>query len=123
MQDSDNYSVNILEANSVNQGNTELYRSNKMPTEIHSEKPPNEKMVVPLDGSKLAEIALPYAEELSARTGSDITLLSVLELADSQDMTYLKKVVDATKCHAKKYLVISGSINVSGIVEFRIDAL
>ena len=38
-----------------------------------------EKIVVPLDGSKLAEVALPYAEELGAKMDSNIVLLSVLE--------------------------------------------
>jgi nucleotide-binding universal stress UspA family protein len=80
-----------------------------MPKGISGEKPPDEKMVVPLDGSKLAEIALPYAEELGARTGSDIVLLSVLEFADPTYQTYLRKVVDVTKRHAGKYMVIPGS--------------
>ena len=30
-----------------------------------------EKILVPLDGSELAEVALPYAEELAGRLGSD----------------------------------------------------
>ena len=69
----------------------------------------NERVLVPLDGSKLAEIALPYAEELGIRTGSAITLLSVLELGGNQDMAYLNRMVDVTKYQAKKYLVISGN--------------
>ena len=65
-----------------------------MPADIYDEKSPNESMVVPLDGSKLAEIALPYAEELGARTGGDIILLSVLEFAGNEDMTYLRRIID-----------------------------
>ena len=38
-----------------------------------------ERIVIPLDGSKLAEVALPYAEELATKIDSDIILLSVLE--------------------------------------------
>ena len=37
-----------------------------------------ERIIVPLDGSKLAEVALPYAEELAAKMGSYISLLTVL---------------------------------------------
>ena len=37
-----------------------------------------ERIIVPLDGSKLAEAALPYAEELAAKMGSYISLLTVL---------------------------------------------
>ncbi len=95
--------MNILEENSV------LYWSTKMPEEFHGKKPPDEKMIVPLDGSKLAEIALPYAEELGARTGINITLLSVLEFADNEYIAYLQKIMDITRHHAKKYSVIPGS--------------
>ncbi len=84
-----------------------------MLADIHNENSPKESMVVPLDGSKLAEVALPYAEELGARTGSDIILLSVLEVADTEDMTYLRRIIDVTKYHVKKYLVISGSKEVN----------
>ncbi len=37
------------------------------------------KIVVPLDGSKLAECALPYAEELAAKCKADVVLVSVTE--------------------------------------------
>jgi len=101
--------VNILEGNSANRDNSVLYGLTKMPEEIRSEKPLDGKMVVPLDGSKLAEIALPYAEELGARTGSDIVLLSILEFSDQAHQTYLQRIVDVTKLHARKYMVIPGS--------------
>jgi nucleotide-binding universal stress UspA family protein len=81
----------------------------RMPAAIYNNKFPNESMIVPLDGSKLAEIALPYAEELGVRTGSNITLLSVLEFADTVDMAYLRRIIDVTKYHAKKYLLIPGT--------------
>lgn len=35
------------------------------------------KILVPLDGSKLAECALPYAEELAEKLGAEVTLISV----------------------------------------------
>ena len=36
------------------------------------------KILVPLDGSKLAEAALPHAESLAARYGAELLLLSVV---------------------------------------------
>lgn len=68
-----------------------------------------QKIIVPLDGSNLAEIALPYAEELGKRTGSNIVLLSVVEFADEKYQTYLQKVADVTKRHAQKYSIVNGS--------------
>jgi nucleotide-binding universal stress UspA family protein len=44
-----------------------------------------EKILVPLDGSKLAEASLPYAEKLARRIGSQITLISVLLLGSESD--------------------------------------
>jgi nucleotide-binding universal stress UspA family protein len=35
------------------------------------------KILVPLDGSKLAECAIPYAEELAGKLGSHVALVSV----------------------------------------------
>lgn len=43
-----------------------------------------EKIVVPLDGSKLAELALPYAEWLAAAFGSELVLLSVCERSERE---------------------------------------
>jgi len=34
-------------------------------------------ILVPLDTSKMAEIALPYAEELAAKLGSEVILIHV----------------------------------------------
>jgi len=44
-----------------------------------------EKILVPLDGSKLAEASLPYAEALARKTGSQITLISVLLFGSGSD--------------------------------------
>jgi len=67
-----------------------------------------ERIVVPLDGSKLAELALPYAEELAARTGSQITLLGVVATNDAEDYgksrLYLEGVAKEVKYDTKKYL-------------------
>ena len=43
-----------------------------------------EKILVPLDGSDLAEIALPYAEKLAIAFGSEVALLYVSEAAEDQ---------------------------------------
>ena len=37
------------------------------------------KIMVPLDGSELAECALPHAEEIASKTGAQIILVSVTE--------------------------------------------
>ncbi len=42
------------------------------------------RILVPLDGSELAEIALPYAEDLAGAFGAEIVLLHVLESDDSE---------------------------------------
>ncbi len=67
-----------------------------------------EKIVVPLDGSKLAEAALPYAEELAAKMSSDIILLTVLESDNvgeyEKQRIYTKRIVQVTKYHAEKYI-------------------
>jgi nucleotide-binding universal stress UspA family protein len=67
-----------------------------------------EKILVPLDGSELAEVALPYAEELAGKLGSEVTLLHVCESAEAQyhhmHQLYIQKMVGATKRGAKKYL-------------------
>jgi nucleotide-binding universal stress UspA family protein len=67
-----------------------------------------DKIVVPLDGSKLAEVALPYAEELGAKMGSDIVLLTVLESEEPPEYEkrhrYIKKIEELTKYHTHKYL-------------------
>ena len=65
------------------------------------------KVVVPLDCSPLAEVALPYAEEIAGKMGSDIVLLTVLPSEEPKDIqnhiAYSKKVVSATRQQVKKY--------------------
>jgi nucleotide-binding universal stress UspA family protein len=72
-----------------------------------------EKIIVPLDGSRLAEVALPYAEELAAKMDSEIILLSVLQSEEAHEyqkhQSYAAKIVNVTKRHAEKYLDKSGS--------------
>jgi nucleotide-binding universal stress UspA family protein len=65
------------------------------------------KIVVPLDGSKIAEVALPYAGEVGAKTGSDIILLTVLQSEETYELKehyiYTKKIEELTKYYADKY--------------------
>jgi nucleotide-binding universal stress UspA family protein len=65
------------------------------------------KIVVPLDGSPLAEVALPYAEEIAGKIGSEMVLLSVLPADEPdevhQSYSYMEKIVDITMHQVKKY--------------------
>jgi nucleotide-binding universal stress UspA family protein len=55
-----------------------------------------EKMLVPLDGSKVAEMVVPYAEEVAAKLSSQIILVSVFEPAPTDQerlqQTYLEHI-------------------------------
>jgi len=67
-----------------------------------------EKILVPLDGSPLAEAALPGAEELAGRLGSEIILLSISESTEAEDylkyQIYTERKVEEVRKHARKYL-------------------
>ena len=86
-----------------------LGKLTKIRNKVSGERSLEERIVVPLDGSKLAEIALPYAEELAGRTGRDIVLLSVIEFADHEYRTYLQKVAGMAKQNTHKYSEVYGS--------------
>ncbi|OGN99695.1 MAG: hypothetical protein A2Y90_04820 [Chloroflexi bacterium RBG_13_52_12] len=66
------------------------------------------KVVVPLDCSPLAEVALPYAEEIAGKMSSDIILLTVLSSEDPGEyqnhLKYSRKMINITKLQVKKYL-------------------
>jgi nucleotide-binding universal stress UspA family protein len=59
------------------------------------------KILVPLDGSKLAEIVLPYAEELASRLGYEIILINVRSPAEVPYhpvlQSYLESMVERIK--------------------------
>jgi nucleotide-binding universal stress UspA family protein len=65
------------------------------------------KVVVPLDGSPLAEVALPYAEEIAAKMSSDMVLLTVLSSENHEEynnhLSYSKKIMEVTKLQVGKY--------------------
>jgi nucleotide-binding universal stress UspA family protein len=59
------------------------------------------KMLVPLDGSELAEATLPYAEGLAGRLGADAVLLHVAGRIDAETlplhMTYVEHMADVMR--------------------------
>jgi nucleotide-binding universal stress UspA family protein len=65
------------------------------------------KIVVPLDGSPLAEVALPYAEEIAGKIGSEMVLLSVLPSEEPEEYhslnAYMEKTLDITMHQVQKY--------------------
>lgn len=65
------------------------------------------KVVVPLDGSPLAEVALPYAEEIAGKMDSEMILLSVLASEEPEEYqthyTYTKKIIEQTQRQVEKY--------------------
>jgi nucleotide-binding universal stress UspA family protein len=71
------------------------------------------KLVVPLDGSPLAEVALPYAEEIAGKLDSDIILLTVLSSEENEEYhrhyKYISKMVDTTRRQVDKYLHEQGN--------------
>jgi len=64
------------------------------------------RLLVPLDVSELAEMALPYTEELAAKLGSEVVLIHVRTLADGPDKpdhrAYISRMVATTEQHIKK---------------------
>ena len=73
-----------------------------------------EKILIPLDGSELAEVALPYAEELAQRLGSEITLLYVLksgsEAANGQSFVGRAPVVIAACAGTDEHVMSCGQL-------------
>jgi nucleotide-binding universal stress UspA family protein len=79
-----------------------------------------EKIIVPLDGSQTAEVALPYAEEIAGRMGCDMIIIYVREPKDNQSpymlQCYLERVAEKAKSGAEKYL------GESGLKEIKVEA-
>ena len=78
-----------------------------------------QKILVPLDGSKLAELALPYADKVASRLGSEITLISVLLFGEKSDegqyqhlhRVYIQKIVNMfqNKRTKVKSVIVTGN--------------
>jgi nucleotide-binding universal stress UspA family protein len=64
------------------------------------------RILVPLDTSELAEIALPYAEEMAVKLRSEVTLLHVRTSADGPDkpehQAYISRMTAQTEQNIKK---------------------
>lgn len=64
-----------------------------------------ERILVPLDGSKLAELALLYAEELAQTFGSEVDLVCVCERVEREQrpmhQLYIKKMAELVKSHIR----------------------
>ena len=82
-----------------------------------------DKILVPLDGSSLSEVALPYAEELAGKLCSEILLLHVSESKKHQydllpDMYYIETIIESTRCGAQKHLgkLVATEIKVESII-------
>ena len=66
-----------------------------------------ERILVPLDGSHTAEMALPYAEEIAAKLGDEITLVSVSDSTatyiDHLYHTYLECIMERVQRQLKDW--------------------
>jgi len=64
------------------------------------------KILVPLDGSNAAEIVIPYVEELAAKLGAEIIIVSVYESPDDKSHLhryYLERIVDQMQHQIKEF--------------------
>jgi nucleotide-binding universal stress UspA family protein len=79
------------------------------------------KILVPLDGSKLAEIALPHAESLARQYDAELVLLTVVEPPvmtgrGTEAMKLFEQRIDTLMQEAKLYLKgLKGSFTKRGI--------
>jgi nucleotide-binding universal stress UspA family protein len=63
-----------------------------------------EKILVPLDGSSTAEIALPYAEEIAAKLDAEIIVVSVSEITTSDISHLYHSYLDRTREQMQRQL-------------------
>ena len=72
------------------------------------------RILVPLDGSNLAELALAYAEELAVAFNSEVVLLYVNEPREDQyrnmHQLYIEEVAKRVKEHAKKHARVKTAV-------------
>lgn len=80
-----------------------------------------ERILLPLDGSELAETAIPYAEELASRLGSEVILYHVRRFDHQQQehmhQTYLNRLAETVQSNIKKGRPNSPEVKVTTIVE------
>jgi len=94
---------------------------------VMRERGMSNKLLVPLDGSKMSEVILPYVEELTSgvatKAKSEVTLLQVVNVAHyiaSRDMLtpvpYSKAEIEQLKAETKSYLEnVGGGLKSKGI--------
>lgn len=63
-----------------------------------------QKILVPLDGSEIAEAILPFAQEIAARTGSEIVLATAVQQVGVWDATLTLQVLEKEEEVAQQYL-------------------
>jgi len=85
------------------------------------------KAVVPLDGSELAELALPFAQEMAARLGTEVVLLCVSESAEAEEYArhqiYLEQVTAVAQRAASRLLGgIQRPVNIHSAVQVGLAA-
>ncbi len=83
-------------------------------------------MLVPLDGSELAEVVLPYAEELAARLRLEVVCLHVYGVGEddpaSVHRAYVERVADSVTAHTEEIQRQMGSaprtehVRIQGVV-------
>jgi len=80
-----------------------------------------ERILLPLDGSDAAEMALPYGEELAGRLGSELVLYHVhgpqQEKLDRTQQVYLDRLAETVQSNIKKGRPKSAEVKVSTVVE------
>jgi len=75
-----------------------------------------QRILVALDGSKLGEMACPYAEEIAKALGSEVVLVSICKPNESQyrhmHQLYIQKMADLMRTHLReakvKWVVLDG---------------
>ena len=80
------------------------------------------KILLPLDGSDLAEEVIPYGEELAAKLGSEVILFHVCDeshqLAHSMHRHYLARMAELTQERLSKTLTESAAAKASAVQLF-----
>ncbi len=79
------------------------------------------KILVPLDGSKISEMAIPYAEELAGKLGSEVVLYHVRphDHAELEHMhqTYLDSVAESFRYAIKNKLPKANDVTITTEIE------
>lgn len=89
----------------------------------------SKKLMVPLDGSKLGEAALPVVSALAAKTKAEVILLEVISptpsvmAAESYYATYSNEIISAQHTEAENYLKgLAAKISAEGTkVSYRVE--